>query len=243
MIDGSAVKAIADLKAESMIIEVGEEKYSKEKLYRVFSEPRPDVIKLKTLTGLVDYLKENKDSLDKEQLTIHVEDFSSVLLFGKIEGKDLHRKQYCRVELDSSLNTFPFDKYLDHEDFIIKLRSLFAETTDRPGLIDFASKITIVDEGSADDNGYTQNVVIKKSASGALKERTDAPSIVNLAPYRTFREIKQIESQFLFRLKIMEGKVPTCALIEADGGEWKNKAVLLIRDWLKEKIENISIIA
>ena len=243
MIDGSAVKEIAALKAESMIFEVDGEKYSKEKLNRVFSEPKPERIRIKTLTGLVDYINENKDKLKKDELTIHVEDFSSVMLFGKIEGKDLHRKVYCHVELDKALNTFPFDTYLDHENFIIKLRSLFEETPDRPPLIDFASKITVIDEGGASDNGYTQTVSVKRGASGALKEDAAAPSIVTLAPYRTFRELKQIESQFLFRLKIMEGRIPTCALMEADGGEWKNKAVLAIRDYLKEKITDISIIA
>ncbi|MEG2294316.1 MAG: hypothetical protein RR936_08180 [Carnobacterium sp.] len=66
-----------------------------------------------------------------------------------------------------------------------------------------------------------------------------------MQPYRTFLEVPQPESAFIFRLDD-EGR---CALFEADGGLWKNEAILNVRKYLevafKQEIEDgkINIIA
>lgn len=53
-----------------------------------------------------------------------------------------------------------------------------------------------------------------------------------LAPYRTFLEVEQPESQFIFRMK--DG--PRGAIFEADGGAWRNQAIVNIREYLKEQL-------
>ena len=68
------------------------------------------------------------------------------------------------------------------------------------------------------------------------------PNPVELAPYRTFPEVEQPISKFIFRMQ--EG--PRAALYEADGGAWRNKAILSIKEYLQEELkelENIEIIA
>lgn len=70
------------------------------------------------------------------------------------------------------------------------------------------------------------------------------PNPVYLAPYRTFREVTQPLSPFVLRMKQgREGGLPTVALFEADGGKWKLDAIAFIRDFLREKIETVPIIA
>ena len=62
------------------------------------------------------------------------------------------------------------------------------------------------------------------------------------SPYRTFIEVEQPESKFIFRMR--EGGA--CALFEADGGAWKldaqNAVYEYLKDRLKEEIESKAVI-
>lgn len=62
--------------------------------------------------------------------------------------------------------------------------------------------------------------------------KSSARPIVRLAPYRTFREIKQPESEFLLRSRIDDNNVPKLALYEADGGAWKISAIHGIAEYI-----------
>ncbi len=78
----------------------------------------------------------------------------------------------------------------------------------------------------------------------AIKDNESAKSIVSLRPFRTFREIEQPESEFLFRMQSSgNGVPPMCALFEADGGAWRMEAIARIKTFLKEKTSSVSIIA
>ncbi len=48
----------------------------------------------------------------------------------------------------------------------------------------------------------------------------------------TFLEVEQPVSQFVFRMK--DG--PRAAIFEADGGAWRNQAIVNIREYLKEQL-------
>ena len=63
----------------------------------------------------------------------------------------------------------------------------------------------------------------------------EVPNPVTLAPYRTFPEIEQVESKFIFRMK--EG--PLAAIFEADGGAWKNEAMKRIKEYLVENLKEL----
>ncbi|OSB00487.1 hypothetical protein B2H85_13365, partial [Clostridium botulinum] len=65
---------------------------------------------------------------------------------------------------------------------------------------------------------------------------------VTLAPYRTFPEIEQPLSRFIFRMQ----QGPSAAIYEADGGAWRNQAMQRIKAYLEEElkgIKNINIIS
>ncbi|OSA97223.1 hypothetical protein B2H85_16310, partial [Clostridium botulinum] len=65
---------------------------------------------------------------------------------------------------------------------------------------------------------------------------------VALAPYRTFPEVQQPTSKFIFRMQ----QGPKAAIFEADGGAWRNQAMQSIKAYLQEElkeIQNINIIS
>jgi hypothetical protein len=118
----------------------------------------------------------------------------------------------------------------------------FTEVGDREYLLKIASNLTNERVVSAEDNGITQQVGLKKGA--ALKTTETLRQRVTLAPYRTFREVSQPSSEFVFRVRQgEEGGIPTLALFEADGGKWKIDAALAVRDWFKDKVGSIPVVA
>lgn len=78
----------------------------------------------------------------------------------------------------------------------------------------------------------------------ASKGDAIVPSPVKLRPYRTFLEVEQPESEFIFRMR-NSGAGVQCALFEADGGAWRNQARKNIYNYLVDRIkgEDVLIIA
>jgi hypothetical protein len=60
----------------------------------------------------------------------------------------------------------------------------------------------------------------------------DLPPRISLRPYRTFREIDPVESDFLLRFKAQKDSLPQVALIPVDAGRWKTDTALMVRHWL-----------
>jgi hypothetical protein len=77
----------------------------------------------------------------------------------------------------------------------------------------------------------------------ALKSQEIVKPRIKLAPYRTFREVDQPVSDFVFRLRGRHEGTPMCALFEADSGRWKLDAVSAVATWLSKNIEGIPVVA
>ena len=58
------------------------------------------------------------------------------------------------------------------------------------------------------------------------------PNPVKLRPYRTFAEIEQPESSYVFRIKDAE-RGPAFKLVEADGSLWRNAVMKKIKEYLE----------
>jgi len=74
------------------------------------------------------------------------------------------------------------------------------------------------------------------------KEKGKAPNPVTLRPYRTFSEVEQPASLFVFRID----KQANMALFEADGKHWVADAVGNIAAYLKEQLadqKHITVLA
>src|SRR5699024_2066082 len=76
------------------------------------------------------------------------------------------------------------------------------------------------------DDGVSQAVTINTGIASASDVKV--PNPVTLKPYRTFVEVEQPASEFVFRMK--DG--PSAALFEPDGGAWRNEAISNIHDFL-----------
>jgi hypothetical protein len=140
-----------------------------------------------------------------------------------------------------ALEQYPFERYLDLETFIVALQSRFVQDETTTALLKLVGNVSGEAVANFSDDGVTQKVLAK---TGIVRvEEAAVPNPVMLAPYRTFLEVRQPASRFIYRLK-QEGAGIKCALIEADGGNWKLEAIALIRDWLKEALpEEIVILA
>ena len=210
--------------------------YSKTQLRRM-EKPVADTLCVSTLTGLVDFVKNNIDKLTGE-LLVHVKSYEEVYLYSPLNA-DRNRELFLRAEaiLPSNIR---YDRFLDTEQFNIMLQSSFVDKGDRKTLLTYTALTQDGPVRTIGDDGVSQQVTVKTGV--ASLENAKVPNPVELAPYRTFPEVEQPTSKFIFRMK--EG--PSAALFEADGGAWRNEAIKNIKEYLAKELEefkNVKIIA
>ena len=228
---GDAVKEIERLAQEASIVkQVNGVNYSVKKLNPVYFDPRPDTLQIQSLTGILDYLESNVDNWNLEKFMIHIVDHETVNLITNICGESNKRNTVLTAKREGK--DFPFEQWIEQEKFIIFVRSLFMETNDRADILFQTSKISTDSAIKTGDDGVKQNIQIKKGISGAVLEAAEIKPIVKLKPCRTFPEIDQPESEFLFRMRESNGSVH-CALFEADNAAWKNEARMSIKKFLE----------
>jgi len=210
---------------------------------KTFDEPVPDILTVNTLTGLVDYIKSGIDNT--VGACIHIESPGLVRLISPLFGDNLQRKYWIQATTDKTLNNgFTFGRFIPIPDFIIQIQAYFAETEDIKKLLALVSNIKAEQGQEYSDNGVAQSVVAKRSTGSSMVTTVSVPNPVSLRPYRTFLEVEQPESSFVFRLSSGgEGNPPQCGLWEASGGAWKLDAIQKIKAWLIHQSLGYAIIA
>lgn len=218
-----ALEYIVGLKTP-VITEIDGNTYSDKPLNRISYVPYAKTIGMKTLTSLVEYIKANIDSMS-ERMIVHVISPTEVHLYSSLDDD---RKREYLVEVNAELPDFRFGNFVDHESFVIALQSKFLPNTDRDLVLKFAGTVEDGTVAQYGDDGVTQKATVKTG----LTSKADAvvPNPVNLIPYRTFLEVEQPASDFIFRMKSSCGV--QCAIFEADGGAWKNEAMSRIKNYL-----------
>ncbi|GBG94954.1 hypothetical protein LFYK43_14130 [Ligilactobacillus salitolerans] len=195
-----------------------------------------DRLIIHTLSGLVDYIKSGVERND-EQLILEIYNERHVELYSLLKA-DGSREEL--VEAKAIIPAFDYGHFMHMEEFNIALQSKFKNNHDREILLQVVGNVADENVGQALDDGVSQSLTIKRGISS--KAQVKVPNPVVLAPYRTFLEVEQPESQFIFRME----KGPQGAIFEADGGAWRNQAINLIREYLetelKEFVENKKII-
>jgi len=236
--DGSAIQRIVDL-APVQRHQVDGREYATEALHMV-APPLVAKVPVGTLTGFSDYLAANPDGLELAGLIVHVASPTQVHL---ITAKpNVYRQRETFVTAECKPRAFPFGTYMGVEEFIIALQTYFVANSVVEQIQALVSSIQ--SEGSATyaDDGVSQQVTAKTGivAVGNVK----VPNPVTLAPYRTFLEVVQPASLFVFRIRKEKDGAPACALFLADGGSWELQAITLVRDWLKGMLpEDMTILA
>lgn len=233
-----AIDKIQELVEKSNIIKVVDGKsYTAQHLNRVYSDPKPDSLDLSSLDGLTDYINKNIDNLTPEGCMIVVNNPKSVSLYAPVGGEENDRYLIALTKL-KDVNEFQFGRFLGQEEFIISFSSLFKGTDDKTKILKAVSSMQIIDQKSGDDNGATINKQTSKEVLTPGIDQADMPkTVVKLKPYRTFREVEQPESAFIFRFKENNGS-PVIALFEADGGAWKLEAKQNIKKYLADSVDS-----
>lgn len=243
--DQSLVKDLRQVIEEGIVKNVDGINYSPRTLVPIRDGALVVPLQITTLTGLCDYLKGAEDGFEKSKIMIVIKNERNVYVVSSLNRPTKTRDEYVNTTMPGDYDKFPFNQFLDHEDFIIKLKSLFVETDDQQTILKYVSSLTVKGSVETLDDGISQSATVKRGISGAILENRTAPSIVKLAPYRTFREIVQPVSQFLFRMRTPRGEnsTPECALFEADGGGWRHEAIKCIKQYLMENVPQITILS
>ena len=224
-----AMAYLLELKRE-LLVEVAQRNYSTGSLLPV-KEPERERFEFHTLSGLLDWT----ESDDVEECFIQVVNWKSVVATGKLFGDFKQREVFASASLIEH-DAFPFGRYLELEEFIIKLQCYFVDSTAKKALIDMLAKIDTAEVIQSEDDGIAQKVVTKNEINRRAK--TDVAPIVDLRPYRTFLEVDQPRSPFLIRMQHVKGDLPSAALFEADGGAWKISAISNIARLLEKETEH-----
>ena len=237
-----ALEYIVGLRAP-VVKEIDESMYSDKDLKRISYNPLAEPLHLHTLTGLVDYIKSNVDTTkNDENLIVEVASPERVYLYTSLD-KERKREQFAVVE--ARVPSFPFNTFIGHEEFIINVQSkfLYDNNSDRAKILSFAGTVEKGSVAEYSDDGVSQKATVK---SGIIsKEEKIVPNPVKLRPYRTFLEVEQPMSEFIFRMKDKDYGI-SCAVIEADGGAWINAATKNIKEYLEfelSEFKNILIIS
>lgn len=226
----------------------GDLSYTDKKLDLVLP-PAPQPVDCSTLQGLVDLFLEDLDGVMPDKVLVHITSPTEVHLISKESDTYGRRRVWVRAEYPGC-EAFKFGAWHNPESFIIAAQQGFQRVKvekddgsfalDLDYVLKIASNISAENATSHDDDGFAQRVAVKQGI--ALKSETILKPMVNLAPYRTFAEIDQVLSQFVFRARVGQDSVQL-ALFEGDGGRWKLGAVAAIKAWLQPKFGDVPVIS
>lgn len=214
------------------IIESMDNRYTDANLRRLDNELRADAIEMSTLSGLVDYIKAGVDDM-ADSMLVQVVSPTEVRLISKL---DFDRKRECLVKVKAETPDFAYDRFIDTEAFLIGVRSKFIQNEGAEAILKFAGTVENGTVASYGDDGVSQTATVRKGI--ASRETALIPNPVKLRPFRTFTEVTQPESEFVFRMKECDGYV-ACAIFEADGGAWKREAMKNIKNHLEVELADL----
>lgn len=229
-----AFEYIAALKEESLepkTIEINGDTYCEKSLKRYHSFPTAVELRVNTLIAVVDYIKGKREEL-RETMILHVVSPTQVRLYSGLIDERI-REDLLRA--DAIVNEFVFDHYYIQERFLIELQANFLETDDLRTIMQVAGNIKTGTTANYSDDGISQKTTVKM---GVELNDVIVPNPVKLRPYRTFAEIEQPESAYVFRIQDTD-KGPQFKLVEADGGLWKNATMRKIKEYLEFELSDL----
>lgn len=185
-------------------------------------------LRINTLTGIISYIKANIERKNSN-FYLQVFDEKTVYLKGTLDSEG---ERETLVEVNAIVPHFEYGRFMDTEQLIIAFQSKFTETTDRDLLLKVIGNVKEENVRTTGDTGVAQAITIKTGVASASD--VVVPNPVQLAPYRTFLEVDQPISSFIFRMK--DG--PTGSIFEADGGAWRNQAITNVHDYLQKELES-----
>ncbi len=194
--------------------------------------PAFPTLKVNTLESIVAYLKKIKDERMDEGFPptiVHIVDETTVELKNVAAPEEGRRD--CMVRAVAEVPKFLYGEFHDAETFNIVLQSKFMDTDDKGTILQVVGNLKEDAVRTMTDDGVSQVTAVRTGVATVADVKV--PNPVVLKPFRTFIEVEQPESKFIFRMR--EGG--KCAIFEADGGAWKLEAKRNILNFLKENLQ------
>uniref|UniRef100_UPI0022E135C0 hypothetical protein n=1 Tax=Enterocloster aldenensis TaxID=358742 RepID=UPI0022E135C0 len=228
------VEGLARENEKTEVIEICGRTYANKSLKRYDVPERAEAVTATTLSSLVDYISScSREFQDGMDMIIHIVSPTEVKLMSEL---DKERKRECLFVTEAETSEYRFDKWYDQENFMISLQANFRSSPDLEAVMKLAGNIERKNDQSFSDDGRTQ--VATMTVGVASKAAVIVPNPVELVPYRTFQEVEQPASKFVFRIG-ENNDVPIFKLIEAEGGIWKNEAVANIKKYFADALKEI----
>lgn len=215
--------------AENKEHKINGETYTDKPVIRVESvEYHSKNITLHSLEALVNFLKVEAKEMPAQPIFVEVASEKEVQVFTTYDEK-FHRDYMYTVTAEPIRNTIGC--YTDKDELITQLNSVYVYTEDIDYMLELLNSVSEESKVSSTDNGLGQKVEATRGI--AMKTNLQIKPRITLAPYRTFMEVVQPESEFILRMQ--EGA--QFLIKEADGGCWKLEAKSNIKNWLKNQLE------
>lgn len=229
-----AMEFLTNLSQEAdkpQVLEICGKTYANKNLTRYDKKPKASHITARTLSSMVDYMEHCNGEFPGKMI-IQIQDEETVLLMSELNEE---REREILFVSRAETSEFRFDQWYDQERFMIELQANFQESEDREILLKMAGNVERKNDMAFSDDGKTQ--VATMQVGVASKADVIVPNPVTLIPFRTFQEVAQPESKFVFR--IGNNDTPAFKLIEAEGGIWKTKAVESIKEYFSEMLRDM----
>ncbi|WP_312426353.1 hypothetical protein [Lacrimispora sp.] len=213
------------------VLEINGRTYADKSLTRYDKQPKAAKIQAATLTSLVDYIHQcNKEF--PGSMIIHIVGPTQVRLMSAL---DKEREREVLFEVNAETSEFHFDQWYEQERMMIELQANFQKNDDLELVLKAVGNIEKKNGQAYSDDGCSQ--VATMTTGIATKADVIVPNPVELIPYRTFQEVEQPASKFVFR--IGDKEVPSFKIVEAEGGIWKNEAISNIKVFLAEHLSDM----
>lgn len=227
------VEGLARENEKTEVIEICGRTYANKNLKRYDNADKAKALEASSLTALIDYIGACYREFPKNtDMIIHIVDPKRVRL---ISSLDAERTRECLFEVTAEVNEFRFGKWYDQEAFMIELQANFQPSEDLILVKKMAGNVERKNDKSYADDGISQ--VATMTVGAAAKADVIVPNPVTLIPFRTFQEVAQPASAFVFR--VGDKEEPTFMLQEAQNGIWKNEAVANIKRYLAEALTDM----
>jgi hypothetical protein len=221
-----AIDRLIDL-GQPQPIKLADMKYVTRPVHRV-NDPVAEPLKGWSLTSVIDYLAKNPDKI----ADCLVEVSSRHVCVTSPLNDDRRRDVYFVSE--PKVPRITFNDFIDVEKMKITIMSQFVQDDQTAILLSFLGQLCEQSGTELRDNGVSQDIAVNTGIMNI--EDVKVPNPITLRPYRTFYDIEQPASTFVFRM----AKGLRCALFEADGGAWVETEVEGIKDFLNVSFGSIS---
>lgn len=225
--------------------------WSDKDLKRIRNIKTMEKVNFFTLSSLVEYLKSEVDVPNDfvHHIFINVASPEHVSVYSEANEGNYYSRTVI-ADVNAMLPVVKIGQWVSQTEFCIMMRANFIDSkdgngmvlpdTDKEALIGVASNIVSGSIAEYEDTGISQKATLKTG----IQESEDKllPEKVVLRPYRTFLEVDQPKSEFLFRAQDDKYSGVQLSLHEADGGRWKLDAMAAVKEYLGNELKGLEYI-